>query len=52
MFMTLHKWAPSCARTASQEHHTVACLIHERSGPGELNNEDFFYAGNKKKQTK
>ncbi len=42
MFMALHKWAPGCARTASQEHHTVSCLIHEHHRCEELNNKVFF----------
>ncbi len=41
MFMALHKWAPGCARTASQEHHTVSCLIHEHHRCEELNNKVF-----------
>jgi len=43
MCMALHKWAPGCARTASQEHHTVSYLIHECSGCEELNNKVFFF---------
>ncbi len=44
MFMALHKWAPGCARTASQEHHTVSCLIHEHHSCEELNNKGFFFS--------